>query len=180
MEVTKLNALYDFVNDHLHSFCSEESSLIDRIKYDLERYVACGTDVDEVIQDVLDGMIFIYWSDLNAFASSNSWAVEEVVQQGFICLDSNYRYFNHLQAAHQYYLEQMFAEDREEIITALFLIYLQDDASVNPCIPDFTKDDFEAFIEYHDMGDIVGFDKFEELKGEFYEELRENEEDTEE
>lgn len=171
MQVSKLSALNDFVNNYLNSFCSEEESLIDRINYCLEDYINCGTDVDEAIRETLDGMIFICWSDLNAFASSKSWAVEEVVQQGFICLDSNYRYFNHLQTAHQYYLNQMFSEDRTEIITALFLLYLHDNIDENS--PEFTKDDFEAFLEYHDLGDVVGFDEFEGLRREFYDELNE-------
>lgn len=179
MQVTKLNAFNDFVNDYINSFCSEESELIDRINYDLEDYINCGTDVDKAIQETVEGMIFIYWSDLNDFARATSWAVEEVVQQHFVELSENYSYFDHLQKAHWYYLDCMFTEDRTEIITALFLLYLRDETGHDS--PAFTKEDFEAFLEYHDMGDVVGFDEFEDLKEEFYEELQENsEEDNEE
>lgn len=180
MQIKYLVATNNFVKAFIESFCSEERKLIENIHCDLGNYVRNGTDVDEVISDNTQSMVYIYWSDLNDFARATSWAVEEVVQQGFVCLDSNYSYFNHLQTAHQYYLNQMFTEDRTEIITALFLLYLRDETGHDS--PVFTKEDFESFLEYHDMGDVVGFDEFEELQEEFYEELQENseEDDTEE
>lgn len=172
MQNTNLNA---FVKAYFESFCSEEKELIDNLSTELTSLVHSGTDVDEAIQDRLDSMVYIYWSDLKDFAATTQWAVEEVVQQHLVELSETYSYFNHLQTAHEYYLDCMFAEDRTEIITALFLMYLHENN------PDFTKDDFESFLEYHDMDNVVGFDEFEELKEEFFEELKENsEEDAEE
>lgn len=180
MQIKYLVESNNFVKAFIESFSSEERRLIVNIHGDLGNYVRNGTDVDEVISDNTQSMVYIYWSDLNDFARATSWAVEEVVQQHFVELSETYSYFNHLQTAHHYYLDQMFSEDRTEIITALFLMYLCDETGHDS--PAFTKEDFEAFLEYHDMGDVVGFDEFEELQEEFYEELRESseDEDTEE
>ena len=175
MQTKKLVALKAFIESYLESFCSEERELINDLSTELTSLVHSGTDVDEAIKDRTDGMIYIYWSDLHDFVSYNRWAMDEVVQQHYVELSETYSYFNHMQTAHHYYLDQMFAEDSTEIITALFLLYLYDNIDENS--PEFTKDDFEAFIGYHDLGYVVGFDEFEELKDEFYEELQEESEE---
>ena len=116
----------------------------------------------DLISDVANDSVSIYYSDLYDFARENPDAMEEAIEEGLFTLDNNdYDYAKHISAAMYMVAEREMNEELPEIIKGIALVRLDDkypgidwdDDQIKPFLEDLSKEYIDTVNEIEERVD---------------------------